>query len=108
MRGKIIKHYIYILVLTEKGPKYVTSFGEGNTAYWKDNEKPMLISNREYAEQVALGLTWNGHNAVAVTSAFEIDRHPYNYKHYEIEWKEIKNDKEGTTQDKSGSTDEGL
>lgn len=98
MRGKIIKHYIYILVLSEKGPRYVTSFGERNTAHWDDEEKPLRIDSREYAEQVALGLTWNGHNAVAVTSAYEIEKHPYNYKDYEIQWKE-KNDKKGTSQD---------
>lgn len=99
MRGKITKHHIYILVYTGKGPVYVTSFGEGKSAYWNKNEKPLEISSREYAEQVALGLTWNGNNAVCVSSAYEITDHPYNYKYYEIEWKELNNDKEGNARD---------
>lgn len=94
MRGKIVKHHIYILVYTGKGPVYVTSLGEGKSAYWNPKEKPLELSSREYAEQVALGLTWNGNNAVCVTSAYEITTHPYNYENYEIEWKEKVNDEE--------------
>jgi hypothetical protein len=80
------KEWWYVLVFTEDGPKYVTGTGEHHTAMWNEDEKPMDYS-KDYAKQMAIGLTWNGHSAVAVCLAYELDSHPYNYKDYEIEWK---------------------
>ena len=79
------KEYWYVLVFTDEGPKYVTGTGEHHTAYWSETEKPMYYS-KEYAKDMAIGLTWNGNSAVPVCTAYELDSQPYNYKEWKIEW----------------------
>lgn len=81
------KEYWYVLVFTNEGPIYVTGTGEHHTAYWNKDEKPMYYS-KEYAKDMAIGLTWNCYSAVPVCTAYELDSQPYNYKKYEISWDE--------------------
>lgn len=86
MRGKVPETYTYVIVFTSKGPLFVTGTGDKNTAYWEKYKKPLSFS-KDYARQMALGLTWNGTLAYAVSSNYEIVSHPYNYEEYEIEWR---------------------
>ena len=87
------KSYWYVLVFTDEGPRYVTDTGEHHTAYWNLHETPREFSE-SYAKDMAIGLTWNGHSAVPVCTAYELDSHPYNYDMYSIKWekKEEKSD----------------
>ncbi len=91
MRGKVEKKHFYILVLTHDGPIYVTSFGEGKTAFWNREEKPYEVSE-SYGQGVVLGLNWNGSMALLVQSAWEIESQPYLYDKGCFQWKW--NDKE--------------
>lgn len=85
MADKRVNHY-YVLVMSHQGPKFVTKIGIRNTAYWDDKEKPMELT-KNYAEGVAIGLTWNGNTAFVVVSKYEIDRQPFRYELGEFEWK---------------------
>lgn len=98
MRGKAQKIYYYVLVFTDDGPIYVTKLGDGKTAYWDKLEKPLELS-KNYAEQMALGLTWNGSSAVCVSSLYEIDSQPYVYEYYSIQFVENENDEDYTDED---------
>ena len=82
------KYYHYVLVFTNSGPKYVTSKNNADrTAYWKEEDKPLAMS-KEDAEFMAVALTWNGNSSVMVTSTYELDTHPYNYKNWGIKFVE--------------------
>ena len=86
-------HY-YVLVMTEKGPKFVTKINYGDrTAEWDYKEKPLEIE-KVWAEDLARGLTWNGHTAFVVAQPWEIDYNPYRYDSYEIKWKKRKKEEE--------------
>lgn len=74
------KYHYYVLVFTDHGPVYVTKV-KYREAEWKDTEKPQEL-DRDFAAQIALGLTWNGNSAVPVCSTWEIDQQPYYYKEY--------------------------
>ena len=78
--------WYYCIVMTGTGPVFVTGTGEGRTAHW-DREKPPMEMTLSYAEQMALGLTWNGHLAFAVASMYEVERQPYRYSDGCFEWK---------------------
>ena len=80
------KTYNYVLVLTHEGPKFVTSIGEGKTAHWDKLEAPKEMP-LDFARDMALGLTWNGHVAFAVSSRFALDTQPYLYSKGHFEWK---------------------
>ena len=46
--------------------KYVTSVSRiSNTARWDDGEDAMTFS-KSYAKDLAVGLLWNGHNAIVM------------------------------------------
>lgn len=81
------KYHYYVLVMTEEGPKYVTSILPHHMAEWKTEDKPLEMS-ASYAEDVYTGLCLNFFTAVLVKSRFEIDHHPYRYEKYKIEFKE--------------------
>ena len=75
------KTYYYVLVFTGEGPVYVTSVNNADRwAQWDKSKKPKLFQ-RSYAEELVLGLTLNGHNAVMICSKFE-QYQPYNYDEY--------------------------
>lgn len=78
--------FYYVLVFTATGPVFVTK-DENKYAWWNKNEKPKAFGSREYAEECAMLLTANGNYAVAVTSTYELDNHPYRYECGEFEWK---------------------
>lgn len=90
-RAKFKEKYTYILVFTDDGPKYVTNIS-GKTATWGYNDPPLNLGDIERAQEIALGLTFNGNNAVAVSSLYEITDGPYNYYDYHIKFE--RNDKE--------------
>ena len=87
----------YVLVLTNHGPVFVTKIGEHKTAYWNDSEKPKEFS-KEWAEDLAFGLTVNGYCAFAVTTRYELDNQPYRYNMGQFEWIS-KEEEDGTTED---------
>lgn len=79
MATKRTKYYYYILVFTSEGPKYVTGIGEHRTAEWDMLKKPKEFSS-EYADDVVLGLTLNGFNAVKVQMKWEVENQPHRYE----------------------------
>lgn len=79
-------NHIYVLVMTDEGPKFVTSY-EGKTAHWDKAEKPIELS-KSMAESMTIGLAWNGHSAFVVSQPFEIDYQPYRYDFGHFEWKD--------------------
>lgn len=81
------KYFYYVLVFTTSGAKYVTGIKERNYAEWDELENPMVF-NKNYAEDVAMGLCLNGYSAVEVMSPYEISNQPYNYKDYECVFNE--------------------
>lgn len=78
--------WYYILVLTNDGPVFVTGIGEGKTAYWNELEKPKDFS-KEWAEDVAFGLTVNGYTAFAVTTRYKLDTQAYVYNKGHFKWR---------------------
>ena len=88
MAKKQTKKY-YILVFTQDGPKYLTSLDyHTKTAHWDTDEKPYEFSSYESALDIHIGLLWNGHMSVISVAEYDIEHHPYNYKDYEISFKE--------------------
>ena len=80
------KYHTYVLVMSIKGPKFVTKLGMGHTYYWDGTEKPMEFS-KDMAESMCCGLAWNGTLAFPVTLKFEVTEQPFDYSHGEFEWK---------------------
>ena len=91
------KKHTYILVFTEKGPKFVTKINyQDKTAEWKENEKPLDFSKdstKKYAENVLKGLLLNWLNSCLIYQDYEIDNQPYNYKHFKIKFEEKEEEK---------------
>ena len=88
------KNYWYVLVMTNEGPKFVTSVSYmDKTAHWDKTEKPLEM-DKERATDLALGLNLNMHAAFVVCQPFEIDRQPYRYDMGQFEWKaeEVQNE----------------
>ena len=81
----------YVLVMTDEGPKFVTGLGEHHTAYWNELEAPKELA-KEWADDMVIGLTWNGHLAFHVVSKFEIEKQPFRYNIGHFEWKFNKDD----------------
>ena len=79
------KNWYYVLVLTEHGPSFVTSIGDGKTAYWNKSEKPKEFS-QSWADDIAFGLQVNGYNAFMVCMRYELDHQPYRYEMGQFEW----------------------
>lgn len=79
------KYYWYVLVLSAKGPKFVTKIGEHHTAYWEANEKPLAMS-KEWCKDMSIGLTWNGNPAYSVCVTYEITEQPFMYEKGRFEW----------------------
>lgn len=79
------KDKYYVLVLTTEGAKFATSFGEKNHIYWDVNEKPMEL-DKNFAQNIAIGLTVNGNPAFCVAVSYEIEDHPFLYDRGHFEW----------------------
>lgn len=87
------KAYWYVLVFTGHGPVYVTKRDNGTkTAWWEAEKKPKSFA-QSLAQDLALGLSLNGTNAVAVRSLWALDSQPYHYQNGGFEWKEATEDK---------------
>lgn len=78
------KKYYYVLVLTESGSKFVTST-EYRTAHWDSTEKPLAMS-QTMANDMSIGLMWNGHLAYPVVTTYEITAQPFQYDKGEFQW----------------------
>jgi len=87
----------YVLVMTDKGPTFVTYLGADNTAKW-EKDKPPYEMGEYWAMNVAKGLTWNGNIAYAVNSEFDITHQPYLYSMGHFEW--VREEKDGNDEDK--------
>ena len=69
------KKYFYVGVQTDKGMQFVTKDDYSTrTSYWEPSEKPMAMSH-DMANDIALGLSWNGYAAVVVESFYELTEH---------------------------------
>ena len=65
----------YVGVKTDNGMMFVTETDNKNrTSYWNKDSKPLAMS-KSVANDIALGLTWNGNNAVVVESIIEQTDH---------------------------------
>ena len=65
----------YVGVKTDNGMMFVTEIDNKNrTSYWNKDSKPLAMS-KSVANDIALGLTWNGNNAVVVESIIEQTDH---------------------------------
>lgn len=91
-------NYWYILVLTESGAKFVTNILPHRTAEWDELGKPMEFT-QNMAKEIAKGLMLNFNTAFPVCSPIELDKQPYNYQDWKIEW--VKKDKSKETVDKA-------
>ena len=86
------KNHWYVLVMSDNGPVFVTSVEYSpKVAHWDKDKAPMEL-DKYRAEDLTLGLNLNFHTAFAVCSKFELDQQPYNYKDWQIEWKERKDE----------------
>ena len=78
--------YYYVLVFTDHGPVYVTSVNYSDkSARWEKDKAPYLFS-KSGAEDLTFGLNCNFFNAVVVSSKYEIDCQPYNYRDYDFKF----------------------
>lgn len=87
--------WYYVLVMTNQGPVFVTGIGEKKTAFWNCEQKPEAFS-KEYTEDMAFGLTVNGHTAFSVCTRYELDNQPYLYSKGQFEWRWNEDDKDET------------
>ena len=88
----------YVLVLTESGAKFVTKTLPRNWCEWNELEKPLEFT-QSMAINIATALMLNFTTAFPVCSPIELDKQPYNYADYKIEW--VKKDKSKETVDKA-------
>lgn len=80
----------YVLVLTDEGPKFVTSVDYSTKeAKWIKTDKPLELSE-PWAKDMALGLCWNGYMAYSICQSFQLDNQPYFYNKGHFEWIENK------------------
>lgn len=80
------KEYGYVLVMTEKGPVFVTKVNNADrTAEWNKLEKPYSMS-KENAQFLAKALTLNGNSAYPVIIDYEQSYQPYRYDVGDFEW----------------------
>ena len=79
------QNYLYVIVLTNEGPKFVTGIGEKKTAFWDEDKKPMEFSE-SYAKDLSFGLLVNFYAAYAICSPIELDNQPYYYSKGKFEW----------------------
>ena len=78
--------YYHVLVFTDNGPVYVTSVDYSTkSARWEKDKTPCIFG-RAGAEELAFGLQCNFFNAVVVSSKYEIDCQPYNYRDYDFKF----------------------
>ena len=71
------KNYWYVLVLTDVGPKFVTSVEYSpKIAHWDKLEKPLELGESG-AKDLALGLNANFFTAYPVCMPFEVTHQPY-------------------------------
>lgn len=86
------KNYYYVLVVTTSGPKFVTSVHhKDKMAEWNEEESPKELG-KYLAEDITMGLNFNGHLAYTVHMPFEIENHPYRYDRAHIVWEDNKED----------------
>lgn len=78
-------NYWYVLVLTESGAKFVTKILPKKWCEWDELGAPLEMS-QSMAKNLATGLMLNFNTAFPVCSPIELDKQPYNYKDYKIEW----------------------
>ena len=96
------KNYWYVLVLTDEGPKFVTSVEYSpKVAYWNGLEKPLELGEL-VAKELALGLNANFFQAYPVCMPFETTNQPYYYKLGKFEWKRNEKQEEQQEEKKEG------
>lgn len=84
------KNFYYVLVMTDEGPVFVTDILPNKWASYEKTEKPMEFGSKEYANDVALGLTLNFNLAYMVVTPYEIEGQPYLYSDGKLVWKSNK------------------
>jgi maltose-binding protein MalE len=79
------KFYYYVLVFTREGPMFVTGLDyQTRNATWDYKKQPYAFKDQQIADDIALGLNWNGNRAFCVSSSWEIKDHGYRYSNYDV------------------------
>lgn len=87
-RAKAKKNYWYVLVLTDKGPVFVTSVEYSpKVAYWNKKEVPKEFGEAQ-AKDLAMGLSVNGFIAYPICNFYDLETQPYYYNKGHFEWVE--------------------
>lgn len=85
------KNYWYVLVLSNEGPVFLTSYiSKPKEAFWDKNEKPLELPE-SVAKSMAFGLMVNFTSAFPVCSPVELHNQQYFYDKGHFEW--VWNDK---------------
>ena len=80
------KYYYYVLVMTDNGPKFVTSINYQNkVAHWDATEKPLELGQLR-ADDLTFGLICNFNVCYTVKSPIQIEEQPYRYSVGHFEW----------------------
>ena len=77
--------FVYVLVVAQFGPVFITKVNNDKSVEWHKDEKPVEIS-KNWAKDMVKGLLWRGIPAYVVCSEFEIDRQPCRYSDGEYKW----------------------
>lgn len=78
------KFYYYVLVMTQEGPMFVTKLDwRTNMAMWEKEKEPYCfgtdVQARDLAQELSVGLTWNGNPAYVVQKTTEQTYQPFMY-----------------------------
>lgn len=84
------KNYYYVLVMAEDGPAFVTSV-KRDYCYWNKSDVPKELG-KAMAEEITMGLRFNGTSSFTVYAPYEITYQPYNYTDYECKFVEKEED----------------
>lgn len=88
-------NYWYVLVMTDNGPVFVTNLNYSDrTAEFVGTDTPKEFADKDYADDMSMGLTLNGHLAFTVHSKFALDSQPYLYSRGKFVWKPKEEDEE--------------
>lgn len=91
--GRKKTNYWYILVLTNEGPKFLTSIDyKYKDAEWDMLKAPLELDEGQ-AKELAFGLMVNFHQAYPVCSPVELKNQPYFYDKGKFKWEWNENGK---------------
>lgn len=83
------KNHHYVLVCTNRGPKFVTEILPHHECKWSAEDAPLEMS-ATWADDMCTGLMWNGYPAYHVVVPYALESQPFIYKRGHFEWIEEK------------------